>query len=60
MEGVRRARAVGRWIGERIENLELLDDRAAPPVGNDDRQRVFILRTNMDEMNIESLDLGDA
>ena len=46
------------WIGERADDLQLLDDRAGPPVRNDYRQRVRIFRADVDEMNIESVDVG--
>ena len=47
-----------RGIGQRLDDLELLDDRARPPVRDDERQRVFMFRTNVDEMNVQSVDLG--
>ena len=60
MERVRCARAMlPDWIGERIDNLDLLDDRPGPSVRDDERQRVFVLRTNVNEMNVEPIDLGD-
>src|SRR5262245_28341293 len=52
MEGVRSASAVRRWIGE------LLDDRSGPSVRHDERQSVFMLRTDVNEMNVNSVDLG--
>ena len=59
MEGVRCARAMRRGIGESIDDLQLLDDRAGPAVIDDERQRVFMLRTNVNEVNVEPVDLGD-
>src|SRR5215218_7131153 len=59
MESVRWARAMGRRIGQWIDDLQLLDDRAGPPVQDDERQRILMLRTNVDEMNVEAVDLGD-
>ena len=59
MEGVRRAGAVLRGIGERIDDLELLDRRARPPVRNDERQGVLVLGANVDEVDVEAVDLGD-
>jgi hypothetical protein len=50
---------MGRGIGERIDDLHLLDDRAGPTVRNDERQRIFMFRRNVNEMNIEPIDLGD-
>ena len=46
-------------IGERFDDLHLLDDRSRPSVRDDDRQRVLVLRANVDEMNVEAVDLGD-
>ena len=48
-----------RRIGQRIDDLQLLDDRAGPPVRDDERQRIFMFRTNVNEMNVQSIDLGD-
>src|SRR5438105_1096278 len=59
MESVRCASAVCRGIGEWIDNLQLLDDRAGPSVRDDERQRIFVLRTNVNEVNVEPVDLGD-
>ena len=50
---------MGRGIGQRIDDLHLLDDRAGPPVRDDERQRIFMFRTNVNEMNVEPVDLGD-
>ena len=57
VEGVRCARAMRRWIGQRIDDLQLLDDRAGPPVRDDERQRILMFRTNVDEMNVEPVDV---
>ena len=43
MESGRRARAMCRGIGEWLDNLQLLDDRARPPVCDDQWQRVLVL-----------------
>jgi len=59
MEGVLRARAVRRWVGERVDDLELLDDRAGPPVRDDERQRAVMLRADMDDVDVDPIDLGD-
>jgi hypothetical protein len=48
-----------RWIGQWIDDLQLLDDRAGPPVIDDERQCVFVSRTNVNEMNVEPIDLGN-
>ena len=56
---VRGAPAVGRGIGQRLDDLELLDDRAGPAVGDDERQGILVFRANVDEVNVEPIDLGD-
>ncbi len=58
MERVRRARAVGRRIGERLDDLQLLDDRARPSVRDDQRQRVLVPGADVDEVNVKPVDLG--
>ena len=59
MEGVRCAPAICRRIGQWIDDLQLLDDRAGPSVRDDERQRIFMFRTNVNEMNVQPIDLGD-
>ena len=59
MEGVRCARAMCRGIGQRIDDLKLLEDRAGPSVRDDQRQRIFMLRTDVNEMDVQPIDLGD-
>jgi hypothetical protein len=58
MEGVRRAPTVCRRVGEPIDDLQLFDDRAGPPVVHDQRQRVLVLRPDMDEVDVQAIDLG--
>ena len=58
VERVRRAAAVRRRIGQRIDDLQLLDDRAGPAVRDDDRQRVRLLRAHVDEVDVDAVDLG--
>ncbi len=48
-----------RRIGKRIDDLQLFDNRAGPTVRDDQRQRIFMLRTNVNEMNVQPVDLGD-
>ena len=48
-----------RGIGQRIDELQLLDDRAGPSMRDDERQRIFMLRTNVNEVNVQPIDLGD-
>ena len=59
MESVRRARPICGGIGQGIDDLQLLDDRAGPSVGDDERQRIPMLRTNVNEMDVQPIDLGD-
>ena len=59
VEGVLRAAAEGRGVGERADELDLLEDRAGPAVRDDDRQRALVLRTHVDEVDVEPVDLGD-
>ena len=59
MERVRCARAVRRGVRERLDDLQLLDDRARPPVRDDQRQRVLVLGANVNEMNVQPIDLGN-
>src|ERR671913_1388070 len=59
MESVRCARAMCRRIRQGIDDLQLLDDRARPSVRDDERQRIFMFRANVNEMNVEAIDLGD-
>jgi len=49
---------MGGRVGQRIDDLQLLEERAGPPVGDDDRQGILVLRTNMDEVNVQTVDLG--
>src|SRR5215471_2040938 len=46
-------------IDQGIDDLQLLDDRAGPPMRDDDGQRIFMLRTNVDKVEVEPIDRGD-
>ena len=46
------ARVMCRGIGERVDNLQLLDDRSRLPVRDDERQCVFVVREHVNEMNV--------
>jgi hypothetical protein len=59
IEGVHRTGAMCRRIGQRIDNLQLLDNRAGPAVRHDERQRALVFRTNVNKVNVEPVDLGD-
>jgi hypothetical protein len=58
MEGVGCARAMRRGIGQRFDDFQLLDDRAGPSVSDDERERILMWRTEVNEMNIQAVDLG--
>ena len=45
-------------VGQQIDDLQLLDDRAGPAVRDDQRQRVLVLRADVDEVDVQSVDLG--
>jgi hypothetical protein len=47
-------RRINKWI----DDLQLLDDRTGPPVRDDERQRIFLLRKNVNEMNVLAIDIG--
>ena len=51
--------AVRRGVGERIDDLQQLDDRTGPAVRDDDRQRTLMLRLHVDEVDVQPVDLGD-
>ena len=59
MERVGCISAVCGGIGQRIDDLHLFGDRAGPSVRNDERQRIFVFRTDVNEMNVQSVDLGE-
>src|SRR5919106_3215202 len=59
MERVRCARAIRSRIGQRLDDLHLLDDRAGPSVQDDEWQGVFMLRADVNEVNVQPIDLGD-
>ena len=46
-------------VGEQVDDLHLLDGRAGPSVADDERQRVLVLRANVDEVDVQPVDLGD-
>jgi hypothetical protein len=58
VEGVPGGAAVRGRVGERADGLEQLDDRAGPPVRHDQRQRVFVRRLHVDEVDVHPVDLG--
>ncbi len=50
---------MGGRVGERSDDLQLFDHRTGPAVRHDQGQRIFVLRTDMDEMNVQPVDFGD-
>ena len=46
-------------IGQRIDDLQLLDDRARPSVRDDEWQCILVSRPNVNEMDVQAIDLGD-
>ena len=59
MERIGCAGAMRCGIGQWIDDLHLLDNRARPSMRDDERQRVFMFRANVNEVNVQSIDLGD-
>src|SRR5215213_8102150 len=59
MERIRRVGSARSGVGERIDDLELLDGRARPPVGHDERQRILMFRGYVDEVDINPVILVD-
>ena len=49
--------AVRGWIGQRPDQLDLLEHRAGPAVGDDQRKRILLARPDVDEMNVEPVDV---
>ena len=49
---------MGRRIGQRLNDLQLLDDRTGPAVRDDERQGIRVTGFHVNEMNVDSVDLG--
>jgi len=47
--------AMCRGVRQRIEDLQQFDDRAGPSVRDDERHRVGMFGTDMDEMDVQSV-----
>src|SRR5690349_18741453 len=58
VERVLRPSPVAGGIAERADDLHELYDRSRPSVRENDRQRVLLRGTHMDEMNANPVDLG--
>ena len=52
MEGVGRVAAVGRGIGERADDVEELDERAGPAVGEQQWRGVGLGRADVEEVHL--------
>src|SRR6478672_880150 len=48
-----------RRIRQWIDDLQLLDDRAGPPVRDEERQRIGMFRADMNEMDVQPVDRGN-
>jgi hypothetical protein len=59
VKGIRCTPAMCGGIGQWLDQLQLLDDRAGPPMRDDQWQCLLMLRTHVDEVNVEVVDLGD-
>ena len=46
-------------IRKRIDDFQLLDNRAGPAMRDDERQGVLLFRADMNEMNVEPIDFSD-
>jgi hypothetical protein len=44
-------------VGQRLDDLQLLEDRSGPAVPDDQRQRVLARRADVDEVDVEPVDL---
>jgi hypothetical protein len=58
MEGVGRAPAMRRRVGERFDDLVELDDGSGPAVGDQQREGVVLRGSLMDEMDVQAVDFG--
>ena len=59
MERVGRLAAMRRRIDQRLDDLELFNDRARPAVCDDDRQGILMHRASMNKVDVQAVDLGD-
>jgi hypothetical protein len=49
---------MSRRIRERVDDVQLLDDRAELPVRDDERQGISVFGFHVDELNVDTVDLG--
>ena len=59
VERVLRIAAVRPRIGERADDVEELDNRSRPSVRDDQRERVGLGRTRVEEVHARAVDLGE-
>ena len=58
MKGIRGVSAVGGWVGQRPDHVAPLRERAGPPVGHDQRQRVGPAAGDVHGMDHYAVDVG--
>src|SRR5215471_12115993 len=58
MEGVSGLTTVFGRVGQRIDDIEKFDDATRPAVGQDDRARMLVRRTNLQKVNTQTVDVG--
>jgi hypothetical protein len=58
VEGLAGGSTVDGRVDERADGLEQFDDRAGPAVRHDQRQRALVLRLDVYEVDVHSVDLG--
>ena len=56
IKSILRLSAIGSRIGEWTDDLQLLNNRTGPAVRDDDGQRIGILRPNVNEVDVYSID----
>ena len=56
MEGVLWPAAMGGGIGQGADDLHEFDHRTGPALGDDQRQRVLVLRADVQEVDVEAVD----
>ena len=58
MKGILGAAAVRGRVRQGPDGVDQLDHGTGPAVGHDQRQRVLVRRTHMDEVDVDAVDLG--
>ena len=48
----------GPWVGQRLNDLQLLDHRTGPTVRDDERQGIRVTRSYANEVNVDPVDLS--